>query len=287
MENKKPVKQIVNTNGTILTGFGDGSYVIIDPSTGAVVDENTFPNPSRAAAWASGDTSHTDELGRIASTENTRRWDATFEQKDRELAQRYKVEMANAKSQQQQAKATREYQQGQLQNLRDRLAFDRVKQAQDLGLQQAGLGYNLIKTGAELRGPENYFQASNYARGVAAQPGTAGFLSALQNNTQLAGYGAQIGAPDAASVGGLTAKLTGQAGNADDGYLNQIHSVGAAGGHKIGAGKWEQMTDTERKLFLSGLEAPGADGKAYDANTFLSQLRASRIGNRFGSALAA
>lgn len=294
METKKAVKQIVNKDGTLLTGFSDGSYVIIDPRTGAVVDENNFPNPSRAAAWAAGtDTSENDRLQQQLSDENTRRWDAGFEQRDRELAQNYRVSMANAKTQREQMQASREYQQGQLQNLRDRLAFDREVQAQNLGLNQAELGYKLIQTGASLRGPENYFQASNYARGVAAQPGTATFLSALQNNAKLAGYGAQAGAPTAASLNGMTASFLGQpgagagAGAGSDSYLKQIHAVAAAGGHKVGAGKWEQMTDTERKLFLSGLEAPDEQGNAYDADTFLSQLRNSRIGNRASSALTA
>lgn len=293
MENKTPLARVATRDGDIMTVFKDGSYTIIDGRTGAVKDENTFPNPARAAAFASGDTSAQDSVQAAASGENTRRWDATFDQKDRELAQNYKINMANARTQRDQMKATREYQNGQLQNLRDRLAFDREKQAQDLGLQQATLGYELIKTGATLRGPENYFQASNYARGVAAQPGTATFLSALRNNAQLAGYGAQAGAPTAASLNGMTASFLGQpgagagAGGGADSYLKQIHDVAAAGGHKVGAGKWEQMTDTERKLFLSGLEAPDEQGRAYDADTFLSQLRSSRIGNRAGSALTA
>lgn len=278
-----PVTRVTNQDGTILTGWKDGTYVIINPRTGEVVDENNFPNPARAAAWASGDTSAQDAVQAAASGENTRRWDATFEQRDRELAQRYKIDLANAKTQQQQAQATREYQQGQLQNLRDRLAFDREKQAQDLGLSQAQLGYNVVKTMADYQRPEDHFKEAEYARGVAGNPNTSTFLSALQNNQRMAGFNARGGAAVPASADGMMAKLTGTAGAGNENnYLAQIGNIAVKGPHQLGAGALEQLTDTERKLFTAGLSKLG-----YDPSTFLSGYARSRIGNRTGSALAA
>ena len=281
--NKKPISRVQTPAGDIMTVFDDGSYTVIDGRTGAVKDENTFPNPARAAAFASGDTSAQDSVQAAASGENTRRWDATFEQKDRELAQNYKINMANARTQRDQMKATREYQQGQLQNLRDRLAFDREKQAQDLGLQQATLGYNVVKTMADYQRPEDYFKEAEYARGVAGNPNTSTFLSALQNNQRMAGFNARGGAAVPAGADGMMAKLTGTAGAGNENnYLAQIGNIAVKGPHQLGAGALEQLTDTERKLFTAGLSKLG-----YDPDTFLSGYARSRIGNRAGSALAA
>lgn len=278
-----PVTRVTNQDGTILTGWKDGTYVIINPRTGEVVDENNFPNPARAAAWASGDTSAQDRVQAAASGENTRRWDATFEQKDRELAQNYKLAMANAKNDREQMRATREYQQGQLQNLRDRLAFDREKQAQDLGLNQAKLGYSLVETLAGYQKPEDYFKEADYARGVSGNPNTSTFLSALQNNQRMAGFSARGGEATPAGADSLMAKLTGAGGESNaNNYLAQVGNIAVKGPHQLGAGALEQLTDTERKLFTAGLSKLG-----YDPSTFLAGYARSRIGNRTGSALAA
>lgn len=285
---KTPQWRYQNADGSITVVYTDGSFVVVDPRTGAVTKQEDSPNPMLASAFASGDTSALDQIQKDASAENARRWDQTFNQKADEIEKTYRVNMMNARTNADAQRATAQYQRDQTQLARDRLAFDRETQAQEFGLKQANLGYNLVNTAANLRGPSNYFQASNYARGVAAQPGTSTFLSALQNNTRLADFGAQAAAPDAETLGTLSAKLTGGTDlSGDDGYLDQIHAIAARGGGQLGAGTWEQLSPTERKLFLSGLEAPDSLGKAYDADTFLSQWRRSRIGQGFGTSKAA
>ena len=176
----------------------------------------------------------------------------------------------------------------------ERLAFDKQVNAEQLGLSQAKLGYDVLGMQAQLRGPDSYFQAAEYARGVAAQPGTATFLNALRDNSKLAGYGAQAGVPDKVSVNSLAARLggpqiipgtsaqTNAATTNDDANLSQIRDLYAAGAHKLGAGTLEQLTDTELKLLKSGIDASGGDW-----NTFLDQHRRSRVSQGYGNARGA
>lgn len=280
MPTRQHTAPIPTKDGYYIVIYDDGSFVKFDQGFN-VVEQDDTPNPQRAALVASGD-EETAAAYQAASDENARRWNADFGLR------------------RQQARSQNRYQDAQAQNIADRLAFDRENAAADraqresefartFGLNQARLGYDLIGTAANLRGPSNYFQASNYARGVAAQPGTSTFLSALQNNTRLADFGRQAGAPDAETLGSLTAKLGGGGANpggaatgTDDSYLRQIHAIAARGGGQLGAGQWEQLTPTEQKAFLSGLEAPDELGKAYDADTFLSQWARSRIGQGIG-----
>lgn len=177
----------------------------------------------------------------------------------------------------------------------ERLKFDTARAAEQLGLSQAKLGYDVLAQQAALRGPADYFAASNLARGVAAQPGTATFLNALRDNAKLAAFGAQAGAPDAVSVNSLAAKLGGpgiipgtgtatpSAGQDTDALHRGIQQIGLAGAHKLGAGSLEQLTDTELNLLKGGLETAGPDGKAFDWTTFLDSYRRSRIGQGVGS----
>lgn len=278
-----------NSDGTITAFYSDGSFAVVNAMTGQVVHQDDTPNPMRAAMFASGDSDAAiDSAQKDLSRENARRWDTTSGQKDRELdlraddiANSYKVNMMNARTQQEQQRATAKYQQDQSQLARDRLAWDR-----EYG--QAGLGMDMVKTAASLRGPSDYFEASNLARGFSAMPGTSGFLGALQRNTQLPGFGAQGGAPQAETIGTLTQKLSG-GGNqgAANNYLNQIHSIGAQGGGKVGAGVLEGLSPTESKLFIAGLGTADQQGNAYDPDTFLDQWRKSRIGQGIGATRAA
>ena len=243
-------------------------------------------------------------LAEIMGVENTRQFNEQQQRQKEQIQNQYKIALMNARNQNEVAEANRKYQEAQVQLARDRLQFEREQQAQEFGLKQANLGYNLIGTLAQLRGPSNYFAASNLARNTAAQPGTSTFLNALQNNSRLAGFGAQAGAPQAETYNTLTAKLTGQdtgtgagggaattgqAGVAgslttggrnaeDNAYLNQIHGIAARGAHRLSAGTFEQLSPTEQQLFLSGLETADENGNAYDAATFLDQYRRSRIG---------
>jgi hypothetical protein len=288
---KTKIAQWQDNRGLIFTVYEDGSLAIFNPLTGEMSGDPS-PNPRRAAALRA-DTSEQDRIQREGSIEDARRFGITSRQADRGLDQRadeiensYRISLMQARTAQDAQRATAEYQQAQTQLARDRLAWDR-----EYG--QAGLGMRMVETAANLRGPENYFQASNLARGYAGMSGTPAFLSALRNNTSLAGFGAQAGAPDAESVGSIMSKIGGGPGASGattattDGYLNQIHGIAAQGAHKIGAGQWESLTPTEQSVFLSGLEAPDAAGKAYDKDTFLSQWRNSRIGQGVAGSRAA
>lgn len=275
--------------GVPLIPTGDGRYVSVQDDGSTVIYDGTMnvvggdpsPNPMRAAAVRSGDNDAAIDAAKDAiSRENTRRWNTTSDQAGRQIDLRadeienaYRVNMMQAQTSQDQQRATAQYQQDQTQLARDRLAWDR-----EYG--QARLGYDVLNMGAQLRGPSDYFQAAEFSRGVSQMPGTSTFLSALQNNTRLGDFGAQGGQPAPETIGTLTAKLSGQGGNPNTGnYLAQIGNVGAKGAHQLGAGSLENLTDTERKLFTSGLEELG-----YDSNTFLDQYRRSRIGQNVGRA---
>jgi hypothetical protein len=240
----------------------------------------------------------------------------------RKLDNEYRTALMNARTSRDVAEANRKYQEGQLQLARDRLAFDKEVQAQEFGLKQANLGYSLVGTLANLRGPADHFQASNYARGVSNQPGTSTFLSALQNNARLSGFGAQQGHPDADNYGTLTQKLTGTYQSAtggttnasgqsattgamgqgnivdgtvtaasstpasgqssDDARLGQIRNLYTQGAHKLNAGALEQLTPSEMGLLKSGIDANGGDW-----TTFLDTYRRSRVGQNVGMSRAA
>ena len=228
--------------------------------------------------------------------------DRDYELRKQHSKQQYQASMMSARTAADAQRATARYQQQQYELARDRLAFDREVQAQEFGLKQAGLGYQLLNMSANLRGPADYFAASNLARGAAAMPGTSTFLDALKSNTNLPGFGAQAGAPQAATLNTLLGNLqtggaagggNGAAGggtsgqNSTDQLHAQIQNIGLQGAHKLGAGSLEQLTPTELSLFKGGLETAGPDGKAFDWNTFLSQYRNSRIGQGLAGSAAA
>lgn len=329
MGDRKPWGQMIPTSdGKYVQLYEDGSSTVYDQYFNVVTDD-TSPNPQRAALAHAGREREAaaDAIYSRASSEDARRWEKNYTQKSTEINNTYKIALKNARTQQEVAEANRWYQEQQVGLSKDRLQFDRETQSQEFGLKQqefglkqANLGYDLIGTAAGLKGPSNYFAASNLARNTAAQPGTSTFLSALQNNTRLAGFGQQAGAPQGETLGTLTAKLTGAdtgtgaAGNVIDGtvtaassapagvagaittggrnaednaYLNQIHGIARQGAHRLGAGRWEQLSPTEQALFLNGLETADENGAAYDPDTFLDQYRRSRIGQSLSGSRAA
>lgn len=242
--------------------------------------------------------------------EQKRQADRDYGLKKRELDQQYQISQQNARTAKERNEIDKWYNQQQVQlaqqrlseegrQFDQRLAFDKQTQAENLGLNQAKLGYDVLGMQAQLRGPQDYFQASELARGVAAQPGTATFLNALKNNAHLVGYGEQAGIPDKVSVNSLAAKLggpqiipgTGAAAAStsgggplsnEDANLGAIRNLYAAGAHKLGAGSLERLTDTELKLLQSGIGASGGD-----LGTFMDQYRRSRIGQNVGNMRAA
>ena len=269
-------------------------------------------NPVRAASSSSSNYS-TDAQQRDAENylkEQKRQSDREYKQKQGELDNNYQIAKQNARTSQERNEIERWYNQETIKNAQQRLTedarqfdqklqYDRERAAEQLGLSQSKLGYDVLGMQAQLRGPADYFAASNLARGVVAQPGTATFLNALRDNSKLAAFGAQAGAPDAVSVNSLSSKLGGpqiipgtSAGTATSGgdvdaLHGQIQGIGLAGAHKLGAGSLEQLTDTELKLLQGGLETAGPDGKAFDWNTFMDQYRRSRVGQSAGSSRAA
>jgi hypothetical protein len=240
------------------------------------------------------------------------------------LDQQYALAKMSARSQQERNQIDREYQQAQVELARDRLTQDARQFDENLGQRKLEFGQTLgenqrqfdIGQGNNVRDfgqrqnefntttglglvntlaqysqhPASYWQAAEYARNVGQMPGTATFLGALQNNSRLAGFGAQAGVPDRESYATLASKLTGGgagaggAGGADpyDARLAQIKSIYAAGAHQLAPGSLEQLTPTERSLFTSGISAAGGD-----ADTFLDQYRRSRIGQGVSNLRAA
>lgn len=273
-----------NSDGSISVFYSDGSFVKVDPISGSIVARDDSPNPIRAAAFQSGDTSAIKQVQDDVNRENTRRWDADALRRDRaldqqadELSNNYRVAMMNARTNADAQRATREYQQGQLQLQRERLALDRE-------IQQSQLAYGLIETGARLHNnPLDYFNEAEWSRGVAGRPETSTFLSALQNNTRLADFNARGAPAEVNSLGALTAKLAGSGGADNSGnFLAQIGNIAAKGPHQLGAGGLEQLTPTERSLFTGGLSKLG-----YDPDTFLAGYARSRIGQSAGLSRAA
>lgn len=296
MEERRPWGQMIPTrDGNYVQLYEDGSVTVYDPYMNVVSDDPT-PNPQRAAIARAGreDDAADDALTGRVSQENTRRWQSDFDQRATASKQSYDVAMMNARTNADQARASAKYQQEQLALARERLAFDRETQAQNLGLNQARLGYDLVNTGAQYKqNPRDYFLEADWARGVAGNPQTSTFLSALQNNTRMAGFGARGQVAEPASLDSLYTKLggggqatAGGAGVSDDerqnNYLAQIGNVAAKGAHQLGPGTLEQLTPTERSLFTAGLKNLG-----YDPDTFLTQHRRSRFAQGFGSRGAA
>lgn len=213
--------------------------------------------------------------------------DRAYGLQKQQLDNSYKVDLMNARTAQDVARANAKYQQGQLALAREQLQFDREVQAQEFGLKQAGLGYNLLEMGANLRGPANVFQAAEFNRGVSSMPQTSTFLSALQNNARLPGFTAQGGLPAPETLNTLMAKMGGDAtggvvGVDPNNALASIGNIAAKGAHQLGAGALEQLTPDEYGIFTSGLDKLGIS-----TPSFLDSYKRSRIGQGFGASRAA
>lgn len=216
--------------------------------------------------------------------------DRNYKLKKNEVEQQYKIAKLNAKTQRERNEIDRWYNQQQVQLAQERLAQDKYEFEQEHALNKGRLGYDVLNMAAQLRGPENYFQAANFARGVADDPNSAGFLNALKDNIGQRSYGAQYSVPDPVTLNSLASSLgtpfetgavqpgalsPGNTAAADDTRLNQIRGLYAGGAHKLGAGALEGLTADEFKLLQSGIDAIGGSGA-----TFLDQYRRSRVGNR-------
>jgi hypothetical protein len=155
-------------------------------------------------------------------------------------------------------------------------------------LGQGQLGQQYLATAAQLQGPQNTFQLSNYLRGAAANPDVPVYLNALQNNMGLPAFqGTGNQAPTPASMSGLAAGMgagapasggTDTSGGATSGWnygntLDAIKGIASKGAQALGPGSLERLSPDELQAFGSGLGAAG-----YSLPSFMSQYNSSRVG---------
>jgi hypothetical protein len=116
------------------------------------------------------------------------------------------------------AKVDKWYKEAQIQLARETLIEDRRQFDLQFGEGQrqfnASTGLDLLKTGASLSGPENYFEAADFARGVSQRGDVPKFLEDLRS-TGAAGLatGPYSQSPTPLTLGSLQAKLLGTGGN--------------------------------------------------------------------------
>ena len=158
-------------------------------------------------------------------------------------------------------------------------------------LAQGQLGQQYLSTAAQLQGPQNTFQLSNYLRGAQGNPNVPVYLQNLANNMGMPSFQASgTTAPTPQSAGGLTSQMgygvdqngnmTGQATSATPGWdynqtLNQINQIAQRGAQGLAPGSLERLTPDEMQAFGSGLGAAG-----YSLPSFMSQYAQSRVGQQ-------
>jgi hypothetical protein len=142
----------------------------------------------------------------------------------------------------------------------------------------AGLGQQYLATAAQLQGPQNTFQLSNYLRGAQANQNVPVYL---QNLAQ--GVGQNLfnapgqTAPTPQSAAGLAGQLGGQQ-SATPGWnygqtLGTIQNIMNAGAQKLGPGALENLTPDELQALGSGIGAAGGT-----LPSFMQQYAQSRLG---------
>jgi hypothetical protein len=157
---------------------------------------------------------------------------------------------------------------------RGQLDLSRQVQLGNLGLGQQNLALNAIRQAAELGGPENYVQATNFARGV-SQTDIPVFLRNLLSGQATSGVVGGAGLSNPQSFGGIATQLTGGQGAAGD--VNQQLNLGrrlfGQGGGALAPGALEGLTPTELQMTGSLAKAVGGD-----LPTFMAQYARSRVG---------
>ena len=151
----------------------------------------------------------------------------------------------------------------------------------------ANLGQQYLATAAQLSGPQNTFQLSNYLRGAQGNPNVPTYLQALANGTTMAPFqGTGSTAPTPLSASGLMGQMTGQSSGAGAGQgatnspgwnynqtLNTMQGIMNRGAQALGPGALERLSPDELQAFGSGLGAVGGS-----LPTFMNQYLQSRIG---------
>ncbi len=208
--------------------------------------------------------------------EEARRYDATLQVQQDTLKNNYRIALMNARSEEERNRITEEYNRAQVE------------------LAKGRLGLEYLSTAAQLRGPEDYFQQSDFMRGASERQDVPIFVQALQNNQRMPAFQAPGGAPTAVSAEGMLGQMTGQGGAGgtnvqaqNDSALAAIKGIGAAGGIKLGGGALEQLSKDELGLLKSGIEKGGPGQTALSWDTFLSGYNRSRVRNNAASAKVA
>jgi len=142
----------------------------------------------------------------------------------------------------------------------------------------ANLGQQYLATAAQLQGPQNTFQLSNYLRGAQANPNVPVYL---QNLAQGVGQNLFVApgqnAPTTQSAAGLVGQLGGNQ-SATPGWdynqtLGTIQNIMSAGAQRLGPGALENLTPDELQALGSGIGAAGGT-----LPSFLQQYAQSRVG---------
>src|SRR5215469_7616694 len=168
--------------------------------------------------------------------------------------------------------AAREFNQQQMQQL--------AEFQQQLGLQQGQLGQQYLSTAAQLQGPQNTFQLSNYLRGAQGNPNVPVYLQSLANNLGMPAFQATgTTAPTTQTAAGLAGQLGG-AQSATPGWdynqtLGTIQNIMSRGAQSLGPGALERLTPDELAAFGSGIGAAGGS-----LPSFMQQYQQSRVGQQ-------
>jgi hypothetical protein len=151
---------------------------------------------------------------------------------------------------------------------------------QNLALQQGQLGQQYLSTAAQLQGPQNTFQLSNYLRGAQGNQNVPVYLQSLANNIGMPAFQATgTTAPTTQTAAGLASQLGGQQ-SATPGWdynqtLGTIQNIMGGGAQRLGPGALERLTPDELQAFGSGLGAAGGS-----LPSFMQQYAQSRIGQQ-------
>jgi len=150
----------------------------------------------------------------------------------------------------------------------------------NLSLQQGQLGQQYLATAAQLQGPQNTFQLSNYLRGAQGNPNVPTYLQSLANNIGMPAFQATGStAPTVQSAAGIAGQLGGTQ-SATPGWdynqtLGAIQNIMSRGAQSLGPGALERLTPDELAAFGSGLGAAGGSLPA-----FMQQYQQSRVGQQ-------
>jgi hypothetical protein len=151
---------------------------------------------------------------------------------------------------------------------------------QSFGLQQGQLGQQYLSTAAQLQGPQNTFQLSNYLRGAQGNQAVPTYLQSLANNIGMPAFqGTGSTPPNTQTAAGLAGQLGGTT-SATPGWdynqtLGAIQGIMGQGAQSLGPGALERLSPDELSALGSGIGAAGGS-----LPSFLQQYQQSRIGQQ-------